>query len=184
MRINYIVDDLTRMNAECNELSSVVLRVWDNVGAEYFGTTYIAILRFFDENSLEQMKQQSQNSRNWWVSVSVAGLGLDKDAYDSVDIDDDATINEIVEQCIYISTNYRDVSATNKELKTKVSNYIKIFEEANQDKANLLHDWYLESSLYADSVLDPSGSYASNAQNRLEYIEKMKRFQKEANSFE
>lgn len=110
-------------------------------------------------------------------------MGLNKDEYESVDIDDDVTIAEIVEQCIHISQNYWNVNDTNEKLNTQVSEYIKSCKEEWPDKADLLREWYLESSLYADSVLNPSGSYASYSQNRLEFIEEMKRFQKEANSF-
>lgn len=178
-----IADDLSEMNAQCNELSSAVLQVWDNVGPEYFTTVYIAILRFEDENSLEEMKQKAQKPYDWFKHILTAGMGLNRDEYESVDINDDVTIDEIVEQCIHITRNYWNVNDTNEKLNTQVSEYIKSCKEEWPDKSDLLREWYLESSLYADSVLNPSGSYASYSQNRFEYIEEMKRFQKEANSF-
>lgn len=178
-----IADDLSKMNGQCNELSSAVLQIWDNVGPDYFTTVYITILKFEDGTSLEEMKQKAQKPYDWFINILTAGMGLNKDEYESVDIDDDVTIAEIVEQCIHISQNYWNVNDTNEKLNTQVSEHIKSCKEEWPDKADLLREWYLESSLYADSVLNPSGSYASYSQNRLEFIEEMKRFQKEANSF-
>ena len=48
------------MNGQCNELSSAVLQIWDNVGPDYFTTVYITILKFEDGTSLEEMKQKAQ----------------------------------------------------------------------------------------------------------------------------
>ena len=55
-----IADDLSKMNGQCNELSSAVLQIWDNVGPDYFTTVYITILKFEDGTSLEEMKQKAQ----------------------------------------------------------------------------------------------------------------------------
>lgn len=67
-----IADDLSKMNGQCNELSSAVLQIWDNVGPDYFTTVYITILKFEDGTSLEEMKQKAQKPYDWFINSGTA----------------------------------------------------------------------------------------------------------------
>ena len=181
-----LTEQQAALNYQCDAVSAFVYLLWDDVGPSDFSTYFKCVLMFEDENSLDEMKayyaQKSSGQNAWITNVWCAGMAIDADAYGDVGLGDDKMINEIVEKCIAFTSVYNSLSVTDDELSNNIAEFVKEYKNEYPEETELLREWNLESSMYVDFALEPSGSLISYGNEMGEYQDTMHRFQKEADS--
>ena len=181
-----LTERLEALNYQCDTVSTFVYLLWDNVGPSDFTTYFKCILMFEDENSLDEMKayyaQKSSGQKGWIINVWCAGNALDSSRYGDVDLGDDELIEEIVGKCIAFTSVFNSLSTTDEELSEDISDFVKAYKNDYPEEAEILREWNLESSMYVEFALEPSGSLVSYGNEMGEYQDTMSRFQKEADS--
>jgi len=69
-----------------------------------------------------------------------------------------------------------------EELSADISEFIKTYKTDYPEETELLREWNLESSMYVEFVVEPSGSLVSYGNEMGGYQDAMSSFQKEADS--
>ena len=184
-----LTERLSELNHHCDTVSGVIYQIWDNVGASDFYTYFNSVLMLQSEEALESLKnyhsQQSSGQNGWIVPVALAGKALAPELYGDImklSINDDEQISDIVQMCSAFNSIYNILLTASDELSEDISAFIKEYKTDFQEESELLREWNLESSMYAEFAYEPSGSLASYRNEMNEYQDAMSRFQKEAES--
>ena len=178
----------SEMNKQSSILSSGVIQVWEEFGGQDFWKWFDDVLLFKDENTLQELKDYyatTEEPDNWNLSVWCAGYALDKAAFS--DKDGVAKLPETDEEVAYavalatpIGRAYNVLPGMDDSIQKDVAQFIKDYKEQYSDECNVLREWSLESSSFADFALEPSGNLADYKSKLEEYNTMMSRFQKEA----
>ena len=181
-----LTERLEALNYQCGTVSEFIYSVWDNVGATDFDTYFNCVLMFQDENSLGEMKaryaQRSSGQNAWIWNVWGAGTAIDPNKYGEVKSIDNPLIDEIVRKSIAFTSVFYSLSITDEELCADISDFVKTYQNDYPEEAEILREWNIESSVYVEFALNPSGSLMSYGDEIGEYKNTMTRFQKEADS--
>ena len=182
-----LTERLEKLNVSCDTVSGLIYLIWENVGATDFITYFNCILMFEDENSLDEMKAyyalKESGQKGWIFNVWAAGHAFDSEKYEKlVKTYDEEMINEIVEISIAFTSVYNNLPILDEELSADISEFIKTYKTDYPEEAELLREWNLESSMYVEFVVEPSGSLVSYGNEMGGYQDAMSRFQKEADS--
>ena len=178
----------TEMNRHSSILSAGVIRVWEEFGGQDFWKWFDDVLLFKDENSLQETKDRyaaTKNPEDWVIGVWCAGYALDKAAFS--DAEGVAKLPETDEEVAYavalatpIGHAYDVLPGMDESIREDVAQFIKDYKEQCSEECAVLQEWSLESSIFAEFAVEPSGSLLDYQTKLAEYESAMSRFQKEA----
>ena len=176
------------MNRHSSILSAGVVQVWEEFGGQDFWKWFDDVLRFKDENTLQEMKDHyatKEDSDGWKLLVWCAGYALDKAAFS--DAEGVAKLPETDEEVAYavalatpIGYAYDVLPDMDESIREDVAQFIKDYKEQRSEECAVLQEWSLESSVFAEFAIEPSGSLLDYQTKLAEYESAMSRFQKEA----
>ena len=175
----------SEMNNHSSILAAGVARVWNEVGAQDFWSSFQCVLYFKDEHSVQQLKTMralsSDDPDDWKIIVWGAGCALDKETYYlSKHPDTDEEIAVVVDMAMPIGHAYDILPEMEETLYSDVTQFIKDYKEEMPEECELLREWSLESSSFADFAMEPSGNLNDYQAKLSEYESTMSRYEREA----
>ncbi len=181
-----IYDELAALKDDCDIANAFNTDIMQKSGAENFGTIYNAVRKFQDENSLDKVKQAASTTdapNGWVASVWVAACGVIPDEYSIEDAnldfwDDEAKTDEIISRCIEINTVINRVSERESAIKAEIEALHGEYGKKYSDEIDALNELYVECSLYADLVLEPTGTISEYNSNINTYDNNISRLLK------
>lgn len=172
------------LNRQSSILSEGVMIVWENVGGSKFWDYFDDVLRFNDFCVIEDMKFLNELS-TVQILMWYTGYAMEPESFDygecgrPEDLTDDDFIY-IAGLCMPYAKAYAALPEMETDLNSDISQFVKDYKNTYPEKTNLLHEWMLESSMFAEFALEPSGNLADYETKLKEYETMMSRFQKEA----
>lgn len=152
-----LVSLMNFLNTNTDYVVSGVITVWENVGASKFWTYYDVIFFFDDENkTLDQYS--AEFGQNLYASLWCAGKGLCPSKISGSTIKDEAGVIKV---CATYNLAYDNVEQAVELIQERVARLNSEYADTYPKKMAALYDWWMESYLYADLALNPSGNLAS-----------------------
>lgn len=183
-----LVSRIKELNENSDMITSQIYEIWDFVGVDLVSYALICLRGITDETPLEAYKLSQAGKESDWddywkdpVAVVKYTLYEDDKIYKNLN---ENTIADTVSACIAFNTICDAIDSENTALADDVKSFKNNCSDKYKDAMDNMSEWYLESSLYADFALNESGSLTSYREQKDEYGEKMKRYQKIAESYE
>ncbi|MBQ6718895.1 MAG: hypothetical protein IJN20_00910 [Oscillospiraceae bacterium] len=181
-----LTERCTEMNVASSILADGVIIVWENVGGSRFWNYFDDVLRFTDLSTIDSLKLQNELSAvqmlMWNTGYAMEKesfeIGKDKDGYHWDLTDDDFVY--IANLCMPYAKAYDALSKTEPSLNSDVTQFVKDNKDTYPEEANLLREWMLESSMFAEFAMEPAGKLDDYKTKLGDYETMMSRFQKEA----
>lgn len=170
---------LTEMNTLCDSINSSIQIIWDNVGSDIFYAYLDTLLTMSSPEEEEAVRNDWYQDNQTFAMIQRAWTGKSLVTYHY----SSSEIKEIIDKSVDFSKNYDRVEVLNETLGDDVKEFRNKFSSKHQREVDNLNDWYLESSLYAEFALYPSG-YLSNYKSQCdEYALNISRYSKIAESY-
>lgn len=173
------------LNKQSSVLSDGVIIVWENVGGSKFWDHFDDVLRLTSLDVVEAIAAREGLSAAqlliWSAGRGIIGDGFGYgEAYYYYTNYTDKDFEYVVSMCMPYANAWSDLLFWEVGLNSDVSQFVKEYKDTNPERANLLREWMLESSMFAEFALEPSGNLADYETKLKEYETMMSRFQKEA----
>lgn len=177
-----LIQRLSEINEKSEILASGIICTWGNVGVDDFWTYFNNVLRFKDDTAISAI--MSMEESDLLVIMSLSGWALNKayfsDGADGVRFAEPDEYEYITSLCKPIASAYVTLPEMSEELNKEVTYFFKEYKDSSPERAQVLQEWFLESSMYVDFSLNPAGSLANYKSQLYDYAEAMARFQKQA----
>lgn len=172
----FMVSLIKFINLNTDVVAAGTVTVWDNVGASDFFTYYNAI-GYFEDEDMSLSDYNAKYGTNVEALLWGAGRGLCPEYVDGGKI-----LNEsaIIKECANFNLCYDNIETGTVELQERVSRMMKDYGDDYDDEMDLLHDWWVESGLYADLAMNPEGSLASYTSAISDFQDNIDRYAKNA----
>lgn len=171
--------DLSQLNNCCQQFTSIIQTVWNNIGPEDLGTCLNCISQFNQDQTLDTYN--SQVGKNMFVQLWLAAKGLCPSALNNKQTDfvsggEAKTIKLCVEYNAYGDEILSLMDSTEQQLKQLRDKY----NNKYNTEIDVITEWYMESISFAEFALEPTGSLYSYGTTRTEYRTSLAKYQKQA----
>lgn len=179
-----LVGRCNEMNRQSSILSDGVIITWENVGGSSFWNYFNDILRFTDLTTIDSLKLQNELGA---VQILMwnTGFALEKESFEPVkdgyywDLTDDDFVY-IANLAMPYAKAYDALSKTEPTLNSDVTQFVKDYKSEYPEETDLLREWMLESSMFVEFAMEPSGNLNDFKAQLAEYETEMSRFSKKA----
>lgn len=174
-----LVERLKSLNHKSQKVYDTTYQLWIN-SAGAFDTNFQCVRMLQSEEGVnfwrEELGKSSFNSVVLCARCAVTGEEL------TLDVSDEEK-EAVIEKCIEYNTFNNSVQDESKQLDEDVDAFGKKYGSDFSEEFGNLSDWCIESSLYVEFTMTPSGTMSNYANRNREYDEKLSRFQKIAKSY-
>ncbi len=180
-----IITQIKQLNEDASAIASVIYVTWSNVGVSDFNTFFGALCSITEGTTLDDVKitrlgaaaccidpkkyYDDSLENNWNLRNAVEALSADS-----------AEAERILNACISFTNLYNSLEAADSTLGANVKAFQTEFSKNHSEKTDNISQWYLESSMFVEFVLKPSGSLVEFGNKIEEYEEAFTRFSKVA----
>ena len=179
-----LTERCTELNAASSVLAEGVLLVWGNVGGGSFWNYFNNVLRFTDLSTIDSLKLQNELG-DVQIFMWNTGYALEKESFE---IGKDGYHWDLTdEDFIYIANlsmpyakAYDFLSKKEPDLNRDITKFVKDNKDTHPEETDLLREWMLESSMFMEFSMAPSGKMDDFKTKLRDYETMMSRFQKEA----
>lgn len=173
-------DQITGMNTLCDSINSSIQIIWDNVGSEVFYAYLDTMLTLSSQDAEDAVRKDWYRDNQTFAMIQYAWEGKSLVNYHY----DQDEITEIIDKSVDFSKSYESAEALNETLSDDVKAFRDKYSSKHQRETDNMNDWYLESSLYAEYALYPSGYLSTYKSQCDEYALNISRYSKIAESYE
>lgn len=179
-----LTERCTEMNVASSILADGVTIVWENVGGSRFWNYFNDVLRFTDLSTIDSLKLQNELGMvqilmwNTGYALEKESFEIGKDGYHT-DLTDEDFIY-IANLSMPYAKAYDALAKMEPDLNSDITQFVKDNKDTHPEEANLLREWILESSMFAEFAMDPTGKLDDYKTKLGDYETMMSRFQKEA----
>ncbi|MBE6980855.1 MAG: hypothetical protein E7437_00880 [Ruminococcaceae bacterium] len=165
------------MNLNTEHVISGNVTIWDNVGASDF-LTYQEDVIIAGEIGYDGMISRYGSDDALYV-FWVAGYAVDKEYFgENFFSFSSSKITETEEKCKSYVQSIKNIEDSHESIKAFIDVMVKDYSKEYSTEMDALQNWWIESSLYADHALDPSGNLNSYISDANEYKDNIQRYQK------
>lgn len=149
-----LVNQVLQLNYDCDYVTSCIATMWDNVGADNLNTCLTAVLALKNEDVLSVWESKYLLSwrlgASWAFGYAEFGQFPSESDYDAID-----------DACFAFNAVYDEIEDENYNVGEAVREFRDLYTDTHEKEVTTLDEWYIQTSLYADLALEPSGSLAS-----------------------
>lgn len=197
LRLRALIDDITLFNAASEDVCLYVSTAWDNVGsdkvllmlqtaalfnlkdktvAEYVNIFSLATGKEVSEKDVLQLLAAAAQAFNpgaleWFNDIPTTKWVSEEEQLKTLRI-----CEKYNEQVKYVKENGDLLTAAVKEFRD-------IYGQTHKDEVDTLNKWMIDSNLFADLALDPSGTLFSYNSSIEEYTTSMNKYKRTMESF-
>ncbi|MBE7016776.1 MAG: hypothetical protein E7420_01260 [Ruminococcaceae bacterium] len=165
------------MNMNVDYVVSGNVTIWDNVGSSDFFNYQDNVLTV-GEIGYDGMKAK-YGEEDAFYAFWVAGYAVDKEYFGkNFDYFSSSKIAETEDKCKAYVQSIKNVEDSHETIKVVISLMVNDFSKDHSSEMDALQNWWIESSLYADHALNPSGSLNSYVSAVYVYQDNIQRYQK------
>ena len=183
-----IIEQIQDLNSHASLITGIIYRAWSKVGVSNFSTFYQALLTLQEGTTVVD---------GVYKYLGAAAIVLQPNKYFDDDIDAANNLvnamnimesdEQIAQEVLSASIDFNNALISLPEEDAALSENMKVFKEKykdeHEDEVDNLREWVLESSMYVDFAVSPSGSLIEYGNSMTEYEESFNRFSKIADSF-
>lgn len=187
-----IISELAFLNNNCDYVTNAVYALWENLSADEAALHFQIALLFDDgEKTPEEYADILPFSKNeidvllWGIARGLNPAVLDTDIlYDGSKVKNGKFAGngeqETIVLCAELCTAYKNILDMADAVSREIRIFKKQYQSTHAEEVDLLNSWYMESALYADFALSPSGSMIPCKNFVIEeYRDMMGRYRKE-----
>lgn len=176
-----IADRLELLSLNCDLAAEGTLTIWENVGAEDFWVNYRAARQLNKDQT--KSEYDSAYNEDCYPTVWCAAKGL---CPNKIDSNQDMTADDMeytIDLCVAFNNAFEYIDNNLDTLSDDLRAFRDTYEDQFPDETDVLNDWFIELSLYADFANNPSGNLNSYTEKAAEYKETMDRFSKTIDTY-
>lgn len=183
-----MIERVEKLNADTSKITGIVYGTWSNIGVSDFYTFFGGLRSLTEGTTLDGIKYTFLGAAacclfpsEYWDDDTEMAWNL-RNAVEKLQAD-----AEKAQHVLDAAIEYNNLYDSLKDSDDSLSSDMKVFKDKFKDKhaeeVETLSDWVLESSMYVDLALEPSGSLVEYGNNISTYEEKLNRFSKIANAY-
>ena len=183
-----LIQRISALNEDTRQITNVVYSTWRNVGVSDFNTFFGALRSLPEGKTLDDVKYTSLGAAacclfpsQYWDDDTDTAWNL-RNAVDALQADS-AKAQKVLDAAIEFNKLYNSLSAEDAALSADFKAFRDQFEDKHADEVKNLREWVLESSMFVECALKPSGSLIEYGSSITAYEENLTRFSKIANSY-
>lgn len=183
-----MIERVEALNADTALIAGTVYETWSNAGPSDFYTFYGSIFSITDGTTLDTVRIVTLGA----VACAVLpGKYWDDNAKSSANLanavevleKDSAKAQEVLDAAIAYNHLYDSLKTADEALSADMKVFKEQYKDQYEEEVDTLREWILESSMYVDHALNPSGSLIEYGNAITEYEQNLNRFSKIANSY-
>lgn len=184
-----MINRVEALNSDTSRITEIVYGTWSNVGVSNFNTFFNLLLSLTEGTTLDSTDYSTQlgpaacclfPSEYWDDDTETA-----RNLYNATMAlkADPAKAQKVLDAAIDFNNVYSSLTKIDAALSADIKTFKEQYGEKYSEEVETLRDWVLESSMYVDYALNPSGSLIEYGNGITEYEENLNRFSKIANAY-
>lgn len=180
-----LTNELTFINICCDHVTGSVYKIWTNSETDRVVGLFNSALLFNDAKKTPEEYADQLPFTEHEIDVLLWGIacGLNPAVTEEkYGIKTGGFVGngeqETIELCSELSAAYNNISDGIEHIAESCKLFKEIYSDSHAKEVELLNDWYIETSLYADFSLTPSGTMRTYAESINEYKNAINRYKK------
>lgn len=193
-----MIERIEVLNYDTSRITGIIYGIWDRFTVSHFESCFVVLRILVEGTTLEVLDLADENkyqflgtaacclfpSEYWdddieydyrhWLNIQNAAKALEADSVKA---------QEVLDAAIEFNNVYDSLTATDEALSTDLKAFQEKYAEKHEEEVETLRDWILESSMYVDHAVNPSGSLIEYGNRITEYEENLTRFSKAAKAY-
>ena len=174
-----LVSRLEDLNDKSQQIFSTTYLIWENSGTDELESRLVCVQAFQTEENVAFLKENLGRSFLGLVVGARSALTGEKL---SLDISDSQK-EKVIEKCMEYNTLCNSAKDAFKALEEDLKSFGTNYESDFSEEVDNLNSWCIESSLYTEFSMTPSGTMSNYANQNSTYHDNLNRFQKIAESY-
>lgn len=185
-----IYSKLVSLNQHCDDMADYISVIWKGVDGEYNTLSYdiskaLKTSRaYVSAATLEETLSKAEEYSLYEPGLAYLAKWIDYDWVSTGGFFTSAdALTETYEILADYDSNYDKVREIRKTINEDIKSFRENYKESQAELAEELDEWYIESDMYAELVLDPSGKRIDFEQSVSDYQDAMSRYAKKVDIY-
>ena len=183
-----MIERVEKLNDDTSKITAMVYTIWSNVGVSNFGTFFGALRKVTDGTTLDSVTYSYLGAAacclfpsKYWDDNTEVAWNL-RNATEELKYDA-AAAQSVLDAAIEFNALYDSLVDRDEALSDDMKAFKEKHEKKHENEVSNLRDWVLETSMYVDFAVDPSGSLFEYGNSITSYEENLSRFNKTARAY-